>query len=196
MKNKIINILTVILILVLSTFLVFSEEIGDLDELWQYSFANNLCNGLVPYRDFNIITTPLFSFVAAIFLKIFSNQLITMRLFNLLVFSSILFIAYKIFELLKMDKIKSLLCVIILYFLFYFDLGVEYNYFILLITLIFLYFPIAIESTTLGRNVKGIPTISIIFLSNCFFSTSNIPKLAASLASTNGSLLFAKTIAI
>lgn len=140
MKNKIINILTVILILVLSTFLVFSEEIGDLDELWQYSFANNLCNGLVPYRDFNIITTPLFSFVAAIFLKIFSNQLITMRLFNLLVFSSILFIAYKIFELLKMDKIKSLLCVIILYFLFYFDLGVEYNYFILLITLIFLYF--------------------------------------------------------
>lgn len=140
MKNKIVNSLIFIVILILSALLIFQEQIGDLDELWQYSFANNIYNGLVPYKDFNMIVTPLFPFVASVFLRIFSNQLIVMRIFNTLVFVFILFITYKIFQLLKIDKIKSLFFVLILYFLFYLNLGVEYNYLILLITLTSLYF--------------------------------------------------------
>lgn len=140
MKNKIINTIIIISILVLAILLIFNEGIGDLDELWQYSFANNLYNGLTPYIDFNIITTPLFPFIASIFLKVFSNQLIVMRIFNTIVFASILILAYKIFRMLKINKTNSLLFVLILYFLFYYDLGVEYNYLILLITLISLYF--------------------------------------------------------
>ena len=110
-----------------------------MDELWQYSFANNILNGLIPYKDFNLITTPFFSFLAALFLKVFFNQLITMRIFNTLIFTIDLFLAYKIFRILKINRLKSLLFTLILYFLFFYDLGVEYNYLILLIALIILY---------------------------------------------------------
>jgi len=139
MKNKIINIVIFLVLILLSALLIFKEPLNDLDELWQYSFANNIANGLVPYRDFNIIVTPFFSFLAAIFLKVFTNQLIVMRIFNTLVFALILYFACKIFNILKINKLKSFIYTFILYLLFYLDLGVEYNYLVLLITLISLY---------------------------------------------------------
>lgn len=139
MKSKSINIIIFIIFVTLSALLIFSETLNDLDELWQYSFANNIANGLVPYRDFNIIVTPLFSFVGALFLKIFTNQLIVMRIFDTLIFALILYLAYKIFSLLKINKLNSFIYTFILYLLFYYDLGVEYNYLVLLITLISLY---------------------------------------------------------
>lgn len=140
MKNKIINFLIFIIILGLSIFLVFQEKIGDLDEIWQYSFASNISKGLIPYKDFNTISTPLFSYIAALFLKLLGDQLIVMRIFDSIVFAFILFMAYKIFEILKLKRIKSVFFVLILYLLFYLDLGVEYNYLVLLLTLISLYF--------------------------------------------------------
>ncbi len=140
MKNKIFNILVIIVLLVLAAILIFEDQIGDLDELWQYSFANNMYNGLIPYKDFNIIVTPFFPLTASLFLRVFSNQLIVMRIFNTVIFTAILYAAYKIFYLLKVSKIKSLFFTFILYVLFYFNLGVEYNYLILLIALISLYF--------------------------------------------------------
>ena len=143
MKSKIIkkitNISIIISIIILPVLLIFKEGIDDLDELWQYNFANNMCKGLVPYRDFNIVVTPFFPFLASMFLRIFSNQLIVMRIFNTIIFASILIMSYKIFKILKLNNVVNLLFVLILYFLFYYDLGVEYNYLILLITLIFLY---------------------------------------------------------
>jgi len=139
MRDKVTNIVIFIVLALLSALLIFVEPLNDLDELWQYSFANNIANGLVPYKDFNIIVTPLFSFIAAIFLKVFTNQLIVMRIFNTLVFALILYFACKIFNLLKINKLKSFIYTFILYLLFYYDLGVEYNYLVLLITLISLY---------------------------------------------------------
>ena len=48
MINKIKKVLVYILLFSLAAILVFKENIGDLDELWQYSFASNILNGLVP----------------------------------------------------------------------------------------------------------------------------------------------------
>lgn len=135
MINKIKKVLVYILLFSLAAILVFKENIGDLDELWQYSFASNILNGLVPYREFNIIVTPLFSFIAAIFLKLCGNQLIVMRLFNAFIFSGILIMAYKIFKYVKINEKYCLFFTFLLYLLFYYDLGVEYNYLVLLLTL-------------------------------------------------------------
>mgnify|MGYP003468132678 CR=1 FL=1 len=55
MKNRIINTVIFVSLVILSALLIFVESLNDLDELWQYSFANNIANGLVPYKDFNII---------------------------------------------------------------------------------------------------------------------------------------------
>ena len=122
MKSKIIkkitNISIIISIIILSVLLIFKEGIDDLDELWQYNFANNMCKGLVPYRDFNIVVTPFFPFLASMFLRIFSNQLIVMRIFNTIIFASILIMSYKIFKILKLNNVVNLLFVLILYFLF------------------------------------------------------------------------------
>ena len=137
-----------IFIFIIAGKLVFQEKLNDLDELWQYNFAKNILFGLVPYRDFNIISTPFFSFLAAIFLKIFTNQLIIMRIYNTLIFSGILYMAYRLFKLLGINRYISVLATIIMYFLFYYDLGVEYNYLILLITMLSLY----IELQGLKKN--------------------------------------------
>lgn len=152
MKNKFKDIffeaIICIFIFIIAGGLIFQEKLNDLDELWQYNFAKNILSGLVPYRDFNIISTPFFSFLAAIFLKIFTNQLIIMRIYNTLIFSGILYMAYRIFKLLGINKYISVLATIIMYFLFYYDLGVEYNYLILLITMLSLY----IDLHRLKRN--------------------------------------------
>lgn len=138
-KNIFFEVIVCIFILIIAGGLVFQEKLNDLDELWQYSFAKSILSGLVPYRDFNIVSTPLFSFLAAIFLKIFTNQLIIMRIYNTLIFSGIIYMTYRIFKLLGINKYISVLATLIMYFLFYYDLGVEYNYLILLITMISLY---------------------------------------------------------
>lgn len=147
-KGVSFEVIVCIFILIIAGGLVFQEELNDLDELWQYNFARNILSGLVPYRDFNIISTPFFPFLAAIFLKIFTNQLIIMRIYNTLIFFGILYMAYKIFKLLGINKCTSILSTIIMYFLFYYDLGVEYNYLILLITMLSLY----IELYRLKKN--------------------------------------------
>ena len=46
------------------------------DELFNYGFAYNILNGLVPYRDFNMIIPPLFNYLLAGILKLFGTKLI------------------------------------------------------------------------------------------------------------------------
>ena len=31
------------------------------DEIWSYGFAHNIYKGLIPYKDFNLISTPLYT---------------------------------------------------------------------------------------------------------------------------------------
>lgn len=64
------------------------------DEIWNYGFAYNIASGLVPYRDFNLVITPLYSFLAAVFLKLFGNYLISFHLFNSIIFTTIVYIIY------------------------------------------------------------------------------------------------------
>ena len=47
-------------------------------ELWRY----NINAGLIPYRDFNMVVTPLYSFIGAIFLKIFGNYLFSLHILD------------------------------------------------------------------------------------------------------------------
>ena len=51
------------------------------DEIWSYSFCYNIASGLIPYRDFNMVITPLFSLLGSIFVKIFGNYLFSIHIF-------------------------------------------------------------------------------------------------------------------
>lgn len=42
--------------------LVFMKELT-YDEIWMYGFANNISKGMIPYKDFNIVVTPLYPLI-------------------------------------------------------------------------------------------------------------------------------------
>lgn len=117
---------------------IFSNSIGNLDEIWNYNFAKNISDGLVPYKDFNMVQMPLLSMICAIFLKMFGNQLIVMRVLALILMSLIFFVGYKILKLVTNDKIAKIALPVILV-LFKDILCIDYNYAVLLIALVVLY---------------------------------------------------------
>lgn len=77
---------------------IFGNTYSNLDEIWNFNFARNIANGLIPYRDFNIIQTPLLSFICAGFLKIFGLELIVMRSIAVVFLTMIFFFIYKILK--------------------------------------------------------------------------------------------------
>ncbi len=114
-------------ILFISIFLYtycFSPLLGD--EIWNYGFSYNVVTGLIPYLDFNMIVTPLFSFIGAIFISIFGHHLWAIHLLNAILIEVIILIVYK-----KVGK-KIILFVPVL--LLYCDPG--YNLFCLFLVLI------------------------------------------------------------
>lgn len=142
MKERIFNLFLHILIFIaiLSTILII--PLDDTDELWNYNFARNIANGLVPYRDFNIIVTPLLSFICGIILKMTCDQLIIMRILAAILCSVIFYITYKLFKLLDIKKELAFIFTFLIVFLFKDILCIDYNYASLLITLVIIYIEI------------------------------------------------------
>ena len=84
-----------------------------MDEVWCYGFAYNISKGLVPYRDFNMIITPLYSFAGSLFIKIFGNHLFSVHIFNALFIALFVTVGYKVLN--KKIFILWLLSLSILY---------------------------------------------------------------------------------
>ena len=99
------------------------------DEFWNYGFSYNISKGMVVYRDFNVMQTPLYFFLASIFIKIFGSHLYVMYLLNALITA---FIMIYLFSLIKW---KSLYLWPIIIFL----TNPSYNYLCLLFLFIILY---------------------------------------------------------
>ena len=75
--------LIIICILTLIFNLVCLTMTGD--EIWNYGFAYNIATGLIPYKDFNMVVTPLFPIISAIFMKIFGINIVTFHIFNAII---------------------------------------------------------------------------------------------------------------
>ena len=52
-------ILFIVLIIVIIIYTMFISGIS-YDEIWEYGYGYNISIGLIPYRDFNMIVTPLY----------------------------------------------------------------------------------------------------------------------------------------
>lgn len=142
-KNNTIEIIFIIILLLLSFDIIMKEQLGNLDEIWQYNFARNILNNKIPYLEFNIIVTPLYSIIASIFLKVFGNELIVMRIFCAILFFLILYVSYLILK--KMNLKREVAFVITLMIYAMFDngiIGVEYNYLVLFLVLLIEYLEI------------------------------------------------------
>ena len=135
-KETISNLLLFILIFAAIFSIIILNPVSDLDELWNYNFARNVANGLVPYKDFNMIITPLMSFVCGIILKITVDELIVMRVLAALLSTGIFYITYKIFNELDIKKEISIIFIFLIGCLFKDVFCIDYNYGSLLLALI------------------------------------------------------------
>lgn len=122
-----------IFIVILTCILV--KPLANLDEVWNFNMARCIANGLVPYKDISMITTPLTSFITAIFLKIFGTEMFITRILAAILAVINLALIYKIFRKLNIPKqITSVLVLAIMFVLKdYFCL--DYNFLVLALAL-------------------------------------------------------------
>lgn len=148
MKKR--DLILFFLSIILLSFAIYPKPIGSLDELWNYNFAKNVADGLLPYRDFNMITFPFLPILNSAFLKLWGNELFTMRILNVLLGSAIIFITYRIFIVLKAKRIYAFWASFTLLFTYLTLFKIDYNFFVLFLLLIILY----IELCSLHKNTN------------------------------------------
>lgn len=135
-------------ILIIIATNVMSSSLSNLDEIWNFNLARCIANGLVPYKDINMIVTPLLSFIVAPFLKLFGQELFITRAILIVLTFIIFVLIYNIFRKLNISKTVSKLSVISILFLQLSYLGLNYNYFIMCLTAII----ILLELSCIRKN--------------------------------------------
>ncbi len=133
MKRKIL-ISIFLFIFIFAFLLIFNLFIypNGFDEIWNYGFSYNILNGDLPYRDFNMVLTPLYSFLMAIPLFIFGNNILVFHIFNVFVIILCFFILYKLLG-------ENVWLCMIAFWVPFSILYPSYNLFLLLLFLILIY---------------------------------------------------------
>lgn len=93
--KKYLKIIIFFLLTILTIYYTYSLRAVIDDELYNYGFAKNIVDGLIPYQDFNMIVPPLLHYILALFLKIFGQKLIVYHIFMAIIISTITYISYK-----------------------------------------------------------------------------------------------------
>ena len=62
-KARLIDIAVFGIAILLFLATVLTRNLANLDEIWNFNFARNIANGLIPYKDFNMLQTPLLPFI-------------------------------------------------------------------------------------------------------------------------------------
>lgn len=118
---------------------ILPNEINNLDELWNFNFTRCMANGLIPYKDFNIILGPLLPFICSIFLRFFGQELIVTRILAVVLYATTIFIFYKIMDKLKIKNfIKYIILILSIYITKDF-FALDYNWLIALFCGIIIY---------------------------------------------------------
>lgn len=140
-------------ILVFISILLFNLLISQLgmDEVWNYGFSYNIANGLIPYKDFNMVLTPFYPMLMAIFMVI-SKSLVFYHIINSLTCTLLIFIIHKLTK----EKIYIILPLLI------FPICItppNYNLFILFLFILLIY----LEKENKNDYLIGV-LLSLIFL--------------------------------
>ena len=118
---------------------IIKNPLGDLDEIWNYNVARNIANGLIPYKDISMITTPLLPMITALFLKLIANEVIVSRVLASVLWGGVLFSIFKILKLLIKEENTCLIITALLGLLFRDCYCIDYNILSLMFSLIILY---------------------------------------------------------
>lgn len=153
-KENIFKVFVIILFFISIFSIIMPRALGNYDELWNFNFANQMANGLIPYKDFNMIQTPLMPMVCSIFLKIFGQELIVMRVLAVILNLMIFYVAYKILSYLKVSKPLILGTLISIFLILQKYMYIDYNLGLLLILLLIIYLELRKTTQKLELHIK------------------------------------------
>lgn len=102
------NILVAIILLIIMISDVYKFKINNNDELINFLNTYKMANGLIIYKDTNVIITPLFFYIGKILLILFGQNFVVYRTYNLILTTILYFLTYKILRELKVGKKLSL----------------------------------------------------------------------------------------
>ena len=125
-KEKLLPMLPYAIFLLVGGFLLI-RPIMDGDEIWNYNFARNICEGRMPYVDFNMLQTPLSAYLAAFFLKFFGNSLFHFRVVAILLLTVLFSSLYWFCKKLVQSKMVAFVITGFLYGLNYVLWNYNYN---------------------------------------------------------------------
>lgn len=139
---KLENIIIIFIFIIILAGIIFTRPIEDLDELWNFNFARNIANGLLPYKDFNMVQMPLLSIVCGTILKIFGTELFYMRCMAILLSCAILFTTYEILKIIGVNKYITRVSILSIILLYMDHFCIDYNFMVALLILITIYIEI------------------------------------------------------
>ena len=114
-KNK--KTILIFTIYFIAIFIFNFFRLLDMDLIWNYGFSKNVSDGLIMYKDFNMVITPFYPAITGLLMKIFSTNLIFFYIINTFYALLTLIIVY------KLDK--KIIFPFFIYFLF--DTAPSYN---------------------------------------------------------------------
>ncbi len=153
LKARLIDISFIIITIILFAATVLPRNLENLDEIWNFNFARNISNGLLPYKDFNMLQTPLLSFILGGILKLFGQELFVMRIVSTFLGAGIIFVAYKILKELKLNTKWSVFSSALLFLFIKDSFYIDYNYAILFVTLLLIYFELKYRNFGAKYNI-------------------------------------------
>lgn len=136
------------------------KPIENLDEIWNYNSARAITQGLLPYTDISMITTPLLCVITAIPLQLIANEVMVSRIVGALLCTGVLFLVFKILNYLIKEENASLICTSLIGILCRDIYCLDYNLMVLLIALIILYQELKNISKTNLKNDFVVRVIS------------------------------------
>ena len=133
------DILIILFIFIVIFSIIIIKPISDLDEIWNYNTARAISQGLIPYKDISMITTPVLPMLTAIILKVIANEIIVSRILAAILWTGILFTIYKIFNKVMKEENISLIFTALIGIICRDIYCIDYNVAVLFITLTILY---------------------------------------------------------
>lgn len=170
---KIDNLIVGIFILIAVSVFAFDAIISANDELWNFSNVYKMSYGETIYEACNVIVTPLFFYIGQIIFKILGANYFSFRIYNLLLYSILYFLLYRLFKKLTLSKLKAFTYLILIYFFTCTCILIGANYNIL--AFIFVIVEILYNLDTKEKKSEPLMQGLIMFL--VFMSKQNIGLL-------------------
>lgn len=164
------------LILFVFAFLVITFfGYNNTDVIWNYGFSHAIRMGEVPYRDFNIISTPLYAFLMSIGLFIYDDYIVFVLEQALL--CTLLFYLFS-----KMVPKRTIVLLFVFSFPVFFAFLPNYNFLVLFLIILLIYLDNNDKDDYLIGFVLGLLILSKHTIGGCIFICSIISTFSVNKA--------------